>query len=125
MQHGFVAGGGIAYLSSIQNISVVTENDDEKIGVSILMKAIESPFRQILQNGGVEASAYINEILKSKYGIGFNIKTSKIENLFDCGVIDPTKVVRVALENASSIASIFLTTECIVSEIIKTEPSKK
>ena len=121
VEEGFVAGGGIAYLSAISNLSVVTENDDEKIGVSILKKAIESPFRQILENGGVEASAYINEILKSEYGIGFNIKTNKVENLFDCGVIDPTKVVRVALENASSIAAIFLTTECIISETIKTE----
>lgn len=124
IEEGFVAGGGIAYLSSIQTIAVITETEDEKLGVSILKKAIESPFRQILENGGVEASAHINEILKSEYGVGFNIKTNKIEDLFDCGVIDPTKVVRVALENASSIASIFLTTECVISETIKTETNE-
>jgi chaperonin GroEL len=115
-EEGFVVGGGATYLSAIKNISVITENDDEKIGVSILLKSLEYPFRQILSNGGVEASSYIKEVSEGEYGIGYNVKNNKIENLFKSGVIDPTKVLRVAIENASSIASIFLTTECIISE---------
>lgn len=121
IDEGYVSGGGTAYLSSSKSVNVLTENDDERIGVSILLKSIEQPFRQILENGGIESSSYIKEILGAEYGFGFNMKTNKIENLFDCGVIDPTKVVRVALENASSIASIFLTTECVVSDIIKNQ----
>lgn len=115
-EEGYVAGGGVAYLSAIKNIKVNPENEDEKIGTTILLKSLESPFRQILENGGVESSAYIKEISNSEYGMGYNIKNNKIENFFETGVIDPTKVLRVALENAASIASIFLTTECIISD---------
>ena len=120
VEEGFVAGGGVTYLFASSLLDIDYENDDEKIGISIVKKSLEAPFRQILENGGIEnVSEYINAILKSEYGNGFNIKTNKLENLFETGVIDPTKVVRVALENASSIASIFLTIECVISEEVK------
>ena len=113
----------ISYLFSILKLEVDYENEDEKIGGSIVKKALEAPFRQILNNGGIEPSEHISSILRSEYGLGYNVKSNKVENLFETGVIDPTKVVRVALENASSIASIFLTTECIISEQLKNEPN--
>ena len=116
IEEGFVSGGGTAYLNAIKKLILDSSNDDENIGMSIIKKALESPFRQLLFNGGVEPSYYINQINDAEYGIGFNIKTNTLENLFDSGIIDPTKVVRVALENAASIASIFLTTECVISE---------
>lgn len=123
VEEGFVAGGGVSYLFSILKLEVDYENEDEKIGGSIVKKALEAPFRQILNNGGIEPSEHISSILRSEYGLGYNVKSNKVENLFETGVIDPTKVVRVALENASSIASIFLTTECIISEQLKNEPN--
>lgn len=124
VEEGFVAGGGVSYLFAISKLEVNYENDDEKIGGNIVKKALEAPFRQILKNGGIEASEHISSILKADYGIGYNVKSNKVENLFETGVIDPTKVVRVALENASSIAAIFLTTECIISEQLKTEQNE-
>lgn len=117
VEEGYVAGGGVTLLSAAKDLVVLTENEDEKAGVAILKSALEVPFRQILENGGIEASAYIKEIQNAEYGIGYNIKTNVVENLLESGVIDPTKVVRVALENAASIAGMFLTTEAIVSLI--------
>lgn len=116
VEEGFVAGGGVTYLSAIPKLKVEYANDDEKIGGSIVLKSLEAPFRQILENGGVEPSEFISAIKSGKYGNGYNIKTNKVENLFETGVIDPTKVVRVAFENAASIAALLLTTECIISE---------
>jgi chaperonin GroEL len=116
IEEGYVAGGGVSYLYAISKIEIDYESIDEKIGGDIIIKSLESPFRQILENGGIEPSEHISFILKSEYGIGYNIKTNQIENFFESGVIDPTKVLRVALENASSIASIFLTTDCVISE---------
>jgi len=125
VEEGFVAGGGVAYLSSIKNTKVVVGNEDENRGANILFNALKIPFTQILSNGGIEASSYLVEILNGEYGTGFNVKTNKIENMFESGIIDPTKVVRVALENAASIASIFLTTECVISEIPKTQNNER
>lgn len=115
-EEGFVAGGGITYLKASKEIKPIADNEDEKIGINILLKALEAPFRQILSNGGIEASTFIKDIFDGEYGTGYNIKNNTIENFFKSGIIDPTKVLRVSLENASSIASIFLTTECIISE---------
>jgi len=121
VEEGFVAGGGVTYLHALKDIDIICENEDESIGVSILKKSLESPFKQILYNADVEPNIYINEIMKSDYGIGYNVKTNEIENFFESGIVDPTKVVRTALENSSSIAAIFLTTESIISlEKIKT-----
>lgn len=116
IEEGFVAGGGVAYLTAIKHISLTSKNEDEVIGAKIIKIALEAPFKQILNNGGVEPNAYIPQIQNGKYGTGYNMKTKKIENLLEAGVIDPTKVVRVALENAASIAAIFLTTEGIICE---------
>jgi len=121
VEEGFVAGGGITYLHCISLIDTIYNNDDEILGGNIVKKSLQEPFRQILKNGGIEPSEYISIISKSEYGTGYNIKTDCVENLFTTGVIDPSKVLRVALENASSIASIFLTTECVVSKKQKTE----
>jgi chaperonin GroEL len=117
-EEGFIAGGGVAFLCAINRIVVDAENEDEKLGVKILKESLQRPFMQILENGGVDPMIYLENIIRLDYGMGFNIKNKKIENMFDCGVIDPTKVARVALENASSIASIFLTTECVISEAL-------
>ncbi len=116
IEEGFVAGGGTALLFSV-NKEAGYDNDDERSGGELLFRAIEAPFRQILINAGLEPGDYKTKIKEAGYGFGLNVKTEKVENLFDSGIIDPTKVVRVALENAVSIAGIFLTTECVISTI--------
>lgn len=114
IEEGIVAGGGSTYLQAINEIECVYEYDDELVGINILKKAIEAPFRQILINGGIEPSDYINTIKSSSYGIGFNVITNEIENMFNSGIIDPTKVTRIALENSASVAGTLLTTECVI-----------
>lgn len=117
LDEGFVVGGGIAYLREAGVKSNECLNDDEVIGWNIVSKALEVPFRQILENGGIEASSFINDIKRGEYGFGYNIRTNVCENLIDAGVIDPSKVVRVALENASAVASLLITTECVLATI--------
>ncbi len=117
VEEGIVAGGGTAYLRSIAALAITkTENEDEKIGVEIVKKSLEAPLRQIVENGGLEGSVIVNKVLEGKDDFGFNAATEKFENLFKAGVIDPTKVSRVALENAASVASMILTTECVLAE---------
>lgn len=114
-EEGFVAGGGTTFLKCIEVLDELKgDNEDENEGIEIIKKAIQEPFKQILNNGGVKPDDYIKDIIKSEYGLGFNIKNNKLENLFDAGVIDPTKVLRVALENSASIASLFLITEGVI-----------
>jgi len=113
IEEGYIAGGGSTFLH-LRYTNPIT-NEDEQAGVNLVFKAIEAPFKQILSNGGVTTD-YTKEVREEGYGYGMNIKTNTLENLIESGVIDPTKVTRVALENAASIASIFLTTECVISQ---------
>lgn len=117
VEEGIVAGGGTAYIRTIAILDKVkTENEDEKTGVDIIRRSLESPLRQIVENGGLEGSVIVNKVKEGKDDFGYNAATETYENLFKSGVIDPTKVTRVALENAASIAAMILTTECVLSE---------
>lgn len=117
VEEGIVPGGGVALIRVSNSLDKIKgENEDQKIGVDIIRKAIESPLRQIVENAGIEASVVINEIKKNKDDYGFNALTEEYQNLIKAGVIDPTKVTRVALENAASVASMLLTTEAVICE---------
>ncbi|MCX7877881.1 MAG: chaperonin GroEL [Ignavibacteria bacterium] len=117
VEEGIVPGGGVAFIRVAGALDKVkTENEDQKIGVDIIRKAIESPLRQIVENAGIEGSVVVNKIKEGKDDFGFNALTEQYENLIKSGVIDPTKVTRVALENAASVASMLLTTEAVVCE---------
>lgn len=124
LEEGIVPGGGTAYIRSIASLDAIkTENEDEKIGVDIIRKSLEAPLRQIVENGGLEGSVVVNKVREGKDDFGFNASTEVYEPLFKAGVIDPTKVSRVALENAASIASMILTTECVLSEKKEKKPA--
>lgn len=117
VEEGIVPGGGVALIRVSSSLDKVKgDNEDQKIGVDIIRKAIEAPLRQIVENAGIEASVVINEIKKNKDDYGFNALTEEYQNLIKAGVIDPTKVTRVALENAASVASMLLTTEAVICE---------
>jgi chaperonin GroEL len=117
VEEGIVAGGGVAYIRCLKDLdNVKTENEDQKIGVEIIRRAVEEPIRQIVQNAGMEGSVVVNKVKEGKDDYGFNAQTEQYENLIKAGVIDPTKVARVALENAASVASLLLTTEATVVE---------
>lgn len=117
VEEGIVPGGGVAFIRVSNSLDKIKgDNEDQKIGVDIIRKAIESPLRQIVENAGVEASVVINEIKKNKDDYGFNALTEEYQHLIKAGVIDPTKVTRVALENAASVASMLLTTEAVICE---------
>jgi len=118
VEEGIVPGGGVAYiraLPSLENMKV--DNEDQGIGVDIVKRSLEEPMRLIVENTGMEGSVVVHRIKEEKEDFGFNARTEKYENLYQAGVIDPTKVTRVALENAGSIAGMLLTTECVLSEI--------
>ena len=115
VEEGFVPGGGVAYIRAIAALDELKgDNEDETTGVEIVKRAIEEPLRQIVENAGIEGSIVVQKVREGKKDFGYNARTGKYENLFDAGVIDPTKVSRVALENAASIAGMFLITECIL-----------
>ena len=121
VQEGVVAGGGVALIRAAAALDKVkVENEDQETGVNIIRMAVESPLRTIVANAGGEGSVVINEVKAGKADYGYNAREDKYENLIAAGVIDPTKVTRLALENAASIASLLLTTECVVAE----EPEK-
>jgi chaperonin GroEL len=121
VEEGIVPGGGVALLRSIATLEKTKAEGDQKVGVNIVKRALEEPLRQIVNNTGLEGSVVV-EFLKTKTGDhGFNAQTEKYENLMEAGVIDPTKVVRIALENAASVSSLLLTTEAIVAEKPKEE----
>ncbi len=121
VEEGVVAGGGVTYLHGIIELNkFVIDNKDVKKGYEIVKKALASPFRQLLLNGGMEEKEIdftYESIIEGKYGTGYNQKSEKIENLLECGVLDPTTVARVALENAASVSGMFLLTECIISDV--------
>ena len=117
VEEGIVAGGGVAYLRVQSKLnSIKTENEDQKIGVEIIRRAIEEPLRTIVNNAGLEGSVVLNRVKEGKDDFGFNAQTEKYENLIAAGVIDPTKVTRIALENAASVAGLLLTTEATIVE---------
>jgi chaperonin GroEL len=117
VREGVVAGGGIALLRAIDSLDkVATHNEDEAIGVNIIRLALESPLRTIVQNAGAEGSVVINKVREGKGDYGYNAREDIYENLIAAGVIDPTMVTRMALENAASISSLLLTTECVIAD---------
>jgi chaperonin GroEL len=118
VEEGIVPGGGIAYIRAIESLDGLKgESDDETFGINIVKRALEEPLRQIVANAGGEGSIVIQKVKEGKADFGYNARTEVYENLLAAGVIDPTKVARVALENAASIAGMLLTTECVLSEI--------
>jgi len=122
VQEGIVAGGGVAYLRSIDSLkNVQADNEDQLTGVNIIRLALEAPLRVIAENAGQEGSVIVNKVREGKKDFGYNARENKFEDFFAAGIIDPTKVARLALENAASIAGLLLTTEAVVSEI----PEKK
>ncbi len=124
VEEGIVPGGGVAYIRAIDALDKLTgENEDETTGMQIVRKALEEPLRQIVFNAGGEGSVVVNKVREGKADFGFNARTDKYENLIAAGVIDPTKVTRVALENAASVAGMMLTTECILAEEKETNPA--
>ncbi|MEO5906457.1 MAG: chaperonin GroEL [Saprospiraceae bacterium] len=117
VEEGIVTGGGVALVRAIKALENLKGiNEDETIGIQIVKKALEAPCRIIAENAGVEGSVVLQEVIKSKGSMGYNARTDVFEDLKKAGVIDPTKVTRIALENASSIAGMILTTECVVSD---------
>ncbi len=124
VEEGIVAGGGVAYIRAIESLANLTGvNDDETTGIHIIRRAIEEPLRQIVANAGGEGSVVVNKVKEGQADFGFNARTEKYENLIAAGVIDPTKVSRVALQNAASVASMILTTECILAEEKEEKPA--
>ena len=123
VQEGIVPGGGVAFIRCLKGLDKVTgKNDDESTGVQIVRRAIEEPLRQIVENAGNEGSVVVQKIIEGKDDFGYNARTEVYENLYKAGVIDPTKVSRVALENAASIAGMLLTTECVITDIKEDNP---
>ena len=124
VEEGYLPGGGVAYIRAAEALkNLKGENDDETTGIRIIERAIEEPLRQIAANAGVEASVIINKIREGKGDFGYNARTDEYVNMYEAGVIDPTKVSRVALENAASVAGMFLTTECGIVDIPEPTPA--
>jgi len=124
VEEGIVPGGGVAYIRAQESLDKMKgDNDDETTGIQIVRRAIEEPLRQICANAGVEGSIVVQKVREGKADFGYNARREVYEKLYDAGVIDPTKVTRVALENAASIAGMLLTTECVLSEIKEDKPA--
>ena len=122
VEEGIIPGGGVAYIratAALENLK--GENDDETTGIAIIKRAIEEPLRQIVTNAGGEGSVVVNKVREGKGAFGYNARADRYEDMLEAGILDPTKVARVALENAASIASMFLATECVLAE--KKEPA--
>ena len=123
VEEGIVPGGGVSIVRATHTLAKIqTENEDEQTGINIIMRAVEEPLRQIVENAGLEGSVIVAKVKDGKGDFGFNAKTETYESLYKAGVIDPAKVVRVALENASSVAGMLLTTECVISNIKEDTP---
>ena len=124
VEEGIVPGGGVAYIRAAETLKGMKgDNEDETTGIHIVARAIEEPLRQIAENAGLEGSVIINKIREGKGDFGYNARTDEYVNMFEAGVIDPTKVSRIALENAASVAGMFLTTECAITDIPEKEPA--
>lgn len=124
VEEGIISGGGSAYIHCIPKVSEVVENltGDEKTGANIILKALEAPLRQIVNNAGLEGSVIVNQVKDKQVNYGFNALTGEFVNMVDAGILDPAKVTKSALLNANSVASTVLTTEAIVADITKDEP---
>ena len=123
VEEGIVPGGGVALVRAANALnSIKAENEDEKTGVQIITKAIEAPIRQIVANAGGEGAVIVSKIQEGKADFGYNAKTDTFEHMLEAGIIDPTKVTRVALENAASVAGMLLTTECVLADIPEDNP---
>ncbi len=123
VEEGIVPGGGVAYIRATEALEGLKgDNEDETTGIEIVRRAIEEPLRQIVFNGGKEGAVIVQKVREGKGDFGYNARTDKFENLLSAGVIDPAKVTRVALENAASIAGMFLTTECVLVEEKENKP---
>jgi chaperonin GroEL len=124
IEEGIIPGGGVAYIRAIESLNgLKTESDDQETGIGIIKRALEEPLRQIVENAGMEGSVVVQKVKEGKGDFGFNASTEVYENLYKSGVIDPTKVARVALENAASIAGMLLTTECVLVEHKEENPA--
>jgi chaperonin GroEL len=124
VEEGIVPGGGVALIRASKALeNLKGANDDEQTGIAIIVRAIEEPLRQIVANAGGEGAVVVDKVRSGKDDFGYNARTESYENLIEAGVIDPTKVVRVALENAASIAGMLLTTECVISDIKEDLPA--
>ncbi len=124
IEEGIVPGGGVAYIRAVASLNAIKAiNDDEQTGIEIIRRAIEEPLRQIVYNAGKEGAVVVQKVLEGKDDFGYNAQTDKYENFFAAGVVDPAKVCRVALENAASIAGMFLTTECVITEKKEDNPA--
>jgi chaperonin GroEL len=121
VEEGIVPGGGVAYLRTINALKKLEITGDEKIGVEIVMRAMQEPIRTLANNAGVEGSLVVERVMHETKLVGYNVATDTYEDMIKAGVIDPTKVTRTALQNASSIAGLMLTTECLVTEIPEKE----
>ncbi len=124
VEEGIVPGGGTAYIRSIVALDKLKGiNEDENTGIAIVKRALEEPLRQICTNCGIEGSIVVQRVKEGKDDYGFNARTEIYENLLKAGVIDPTKVSRVALENAASVAAMLLTTDCVLAEKKEEKPA--
>ncbi|MEG0602796.1 MAG: chaperonin GroEL, partial [Mucinivorans sp.] len=124
VDEGIIPGGGVAYLRAAESLDKLkASTDDELTGIQIIKRAIEEPLRQIVFNAGGEGSVVVNKVKEGKGAFGYNARTDVFEDMFKAGIIDPTKVARVALENAASVASMFLTTECVMADIKEDAPA--
>jgi chaperonin GroEL len=124
VEEGIVPGGGVAIVRATDKLAKLKgDNDDEQTGINIITRALEEPLRQIVENAGLEGSVIVAKVREGKGDFGFNAKTEVFETLYKSGVIDPAKVVRIALENAASVAGMLLTTECVIAEIKEDTPA--
>ena len=122
VEEGIVPGGGVALIRTITALDSVKVTGDQQIGLNIVKRALEEPLRQLAENAGYEGSIVVEKVKNAETNVGFNVQDEKYEDLVAAGVIDPTKVVRIALQNASSIASLLVTTEAVITEIPEKEP---
>jgi chaperonin GroEL len=123
VEEGIIPGGGVAYIRAIESLDTLKgSNEDQNTGIQIVRRALEEPLRLIVENAGLDGSVVVQKIKEGKGDYGYDANADKFDNLYKAGVIDPTKVARIALENAASIAGMFLTTECVIAEIPKEEP---
>jgi len=124
IEEGIVPGGGVAYIRAIDSLGKIkADNDDEQTGIEIIKRAIEEPLRQIVANAGKEGAVVVQKVREGKLDYGYNARTDVYENFYAAGVVDPAKVCRVALENSASIAGMFLTTECVITEKKEENPA--
>ncbi|HNF40178.1 MAG: chaperonin GroEL [Bacteroidia bacterium] len=124
VEEGIVAGGGVAYIRAITALDKLKgDNDDETTGIAIIKRSLEEPLRQIVSNAGIEGSIVVQKVKEGIDDFGYNARSDKYENMHAAGVIDPTKVTRVALENAASVAGMLLTTECVLADIKEDKPA--